>query len=91
MNTIISTQNLSKRYDGIYRVRDVDLTVKEGDIYGFLGPNGAGKTTTLKMLLGLTKPSDGKVVMFDKDLAKHRRWILSRTGRSSKLPHTTPI
>ena len=50
---IIATENLSKEYDGVYRVQDLDIRVKEGDIYGFLGPNGAGKSTTMKMLLGL--------------------------------------
>lgn len=38
---IITTENLSKEYDGVYRVQDLDIRVKEGDIYGFLGPKGA--------------------------------------------------
>lgn len=54
---VVSTENLSKEYDGIYRVNDLDIQINEGDIYGFLGPNGAGKSTTMKMLLGLVKPS----------------------------------
>ena len=53
---IVATDNLSKEYDGVYRVQELDIRIKEGDIYGFLGPNGAGKSTTMKMLLGLVKP-----------------------------------
>ena len=48
---MVKTENLSKEYDGIYRVKDLDIRINEGDIYGFLGPNGAGKSTTMKMLL----------------------------------------
>ncbi|GGG88504.1 ABC transporter ATP-binding protein [Paenibacillus radicis (ex Gao et al. 2016)] len=86
MNTIISTQNLSKRYGDAYRVNKVNLTVYEGDVYGFLGPNGAGKSTTLKMLLGLAKPSGGKVVVFGKEFNRNRRLILSQTGSLIESP-----
>lgn len=47
---VVSTENLSKEYDGIYRVNDLDIQINEGDIYGFLGPNGAGKSTTMKKM-----------------------------------------
>lgn len=60
---IVATDNLSKEYDGVYRVQELDIRIKEGDIYGFLGPNGAGKSTTMKMLLGLVKPTSGKVFL----------------------------
>ncbi|MDO3682537.1 ABC transporter ATP-binding protein [Micromonospora sp. C28ISP2-4] len=61
MNLPVQTQGLSKRYGGLTAVRDLDLTVRAGEVYGFLGPNGAGKTTTLRMLLGLVRPSAGTV------------------------------
>ena len=86
MNQIISTYNLSKRYGGSYRVKDVNLSILEGDIYGFLGPNGAGKSTTLKMILGLTRPTDGKVTVFGKDFDANRRNILSQTGSLVESP-----
>jgi ABC-2 type transport system ATP-binding protein len=86
MNTILSTHQLSKRYGDAYRVHQVDLTVYEGDVYGFLGPNGAGKSTTLKMVLGLVRPTDGQVVVFGKELSEHRRFILSRTGSLIESP-----
>jgi ABC-2 type transport system ATP-binding protein len=56
-----------KRYGDLVAVDRVDLTVEPGDVYGFLGPNGAGKTTTLRMLLGLIRPSAGRVRLFGRD------------------------
>ncbi|MHA7967438.1 ABC transporter ATP-binding protein [Paenibacillus sp. CAU 1782] len=83
---IIQTQRLTKRYGAVSRVREVDLEVTEGEIYGFLGPNGAGKTTTLKMLLGLVKPSEGRISLFGQSLDKHRTSILERTGSLIESP-----
>lgn len=80
MSEIVVTENLSKRYGRTFSVKNVNLTVHEGEIFGFLGPNGAGKTTTLKMILGLTKPTKGNVKVFGKDFAKNRSYILSQTG-----------
>lgn len=57
---LITTKGLTKRYErGAIAVDDLDMTVRQGEVYGFLGPNGAGKTTTLKMILGLIRPSAG--------------------------------
>jgi ABC-type multidrug transport system ATPase subunit len=56
---LVETSGLGKRYGSITAVRDLSLSVRRGEVYGFLGPNGAGKTTTLRMLLGLIKPSSG--------------------------------
>jgi ABC-2 type transport system ATP-binding protein len=57
--TIIQTTNLTRRYNHLPAVDNLNFEVKEGEIFGFLGPNGAGKTTTLLMLLGLSRPSEG--------------------------------
>ncbi|MFO1441778.1 ABC transporter ATP-binding protein [Bacillus sp. Bva_UNVM-123] len=86
MSQIVTTHNLSKRYGNTYRVKDVNLSVGEGDIFGFLGPNGAGKSTTLKMILGLTRPTDGKVKVFGKDFDANRRLILGQTGSLIESP-----
>ncbi|MGA8116974.1 MAG: ATP-binding cassette domain-containing protein [Actinocatenispora sp.] len=59
----IVTTGLTKRYGELHAVRDLDLTVRAGEVYGFLGPNGAGKTTTLRMLLGLVRPTAGTVLL----------------------------
>nr|WP_095013299.1 ATP-binding cassette domain-containing protein [Tsuneonella mangrovi] len=55
----IEARGLVKRFDGTTAVDGVDITVREGAIYGVLGPNGAGKTTTLRMLLGIIDPDEG--------------------------------
>lgn len=86
MNQIVSTKQLSKRFEKDYRVKDVNLSVNEGEIYGFLGPNGAGKSTTLKMILGLTHPTEGEVRVFDQEFQKNRNLILSQTGSLIEAP-----
>ena len=84
---IITTENLSKEYDGVYRVQDLDIRVKEGDIYGFLGPNGAGKSTTMKMLLGLVKPTSGTIEIMGKLFnEKNRKGILQSVGSLIEAP-----
>ena len=84
---IITTENLSKEYDGVYRVQDLDIRVKEGDIYGFLGPNGAGKSTTMKMLLGLVKPTSGTIEIMGKlKKKKNRKGILQSVGSLIEAP-----
>ncbi len=63
----IIISNISKWYGtkkkGRYSVKDLSLTIKKGQVFGFLGPNGAGKTTTMKMLVGLTKPTHGHITI----------------------------
>jgi ABC-2 type transport system ATP-binding protein len=61
---VIQTEGLYKLYDQTIAVRELNLQVQEGEVYGFLGPNGAGKTTTILMLLGMVKPTRGKVFVF---------------------------
>ena len=61
---ILRASGLAKRYGATDAVRDLDLEVRRGEIYGFLGPNGAGKTTTLLMLLGIERPTAGTIELF---------------------------
>jgi len=58
---IIETEGLTKKYGSQIAVNNLNLQIREGEVFGFLGPNGAGKTTTILMFLGLTEPSSGKV------------------------------
>ena len=60
MSAVVETHSLTKRYHEKLAVNALNLTIEEGEIFGFLGPNGAGKTTTILMLLGLTEPTSGK-------------------------------
>jgi lantibiotic transport system ATP-binding protein len=84
--SIIETRNLTKKHGKINSVNNLNLEVPEGSIYGFLGPNGAGKTTTIKMLLGLIKPSNGQIAIFNKDLLKNRSSILAKVGSLVESP-----
>ena len=87
MNTVITTDSLTKRYGNKEVVKELDLKVPEGSIYGFLGPNGAGKSTTLKMVLGLVKPTQGYITIFDKPVTKQNRLeILKNTGSLIESP-----
>ena len=63
----VEVRGLVKRYGEIVAVDHVDLTVDAGDIFGYLGPNGAGKTTSLRMMLGLIRPTEGRVRLFGRD------------------------
>ncbi len=62
-NAIIETKDLTKTYGDFIAVNQLNLTIDEGQIFGFLGPNGAGKTTTILMLLGLTEPTSGSALV----------------------------
>ena len=83
----IETHGLRKEYDGAVAVRDLDLSVPRGDVYGFLGPNGAGKTTTMRMLTTLTAPTAGTARVAG-DPVTDRRAVVERLGY---LPETPPV
>ncbi len=80
MTNIIQTEKLTKYYGGVCGIKDLTLSVKEGDFFGFIGPNGAGKSTTIRTLLGLIAPSAGKAEIFGKDICTHRTEILADIG-----------
>lgn len=87
MGIVITTDSLSKKYGKKYVVKDLDLQVPDGSIYGFLGPNGAGKSTTMKMLLGLIKPSKGEISVLGKKVnEKNRLSVLRNTGSLIEAP-----
>ncbi|MEJ2249344.1 MAG: ABC transporter ATP-binding protein [Candidatus Lokiarchaeota archaeon] len=77
---IIETHNLSKSYDGINALQDLNLQVRKNSIFGFLGPNGAGKTTTIKLLLGLIFPTSGTGTIFNYDIKRDSMKIRARVG-----------
>ena len=80
METVISTQGLTKRYRKARGITDLSITVNKGDIYGFIGSNGAGKSTTIRSLLGLIRAQSGKAEVFGLDIRRHKREILSDIG-----------
>ena len=70
---IITTRGLTKYYGRFTGVEDLNLSVRQGEIYGFLGPNGAGKTTTIRLLLGLLKPSSGNMRIMGRETARFQK------------------
>ena len=77
---IIKTINLTKYYGNSRGIIDVNLSINEGDFFGFIGPNGAGKSTTIRTLLGLITPSSGSFEIFNKQLLTNKEDILSNIG-----------
>jgi len=84
--SILTTQELTKRYGQRTAVDRLDLDVRRGEVFGFLGPNGAGKTTTIRMALGLIEPSAGRVELFGRDVRRHRAEVLPRVGALVESP-----
>jgi len=73
-----------------FALRDLNLTVPKGAVYGFLGPNGAGKTTTIRLLLGLLRPQAGEIRVFGEAVPQDIVSILSRVGYVPERPHLYP-
>ena len=76
----IQLSGVTKRYDDVVAVRELDLTVESGEIYGFLGPNGAGKSTTINMLLDFVRPTEGTIRVLGETVADNSVDIRQRTG-----------
>ena len=83
MSIVLQTQNLTKKFSQILAVDRLNLCLKKGSITALLGGNGAGKTTTLSMLLGLLKPTSGKIELFGHDFIRDRFSVLGRMNFSS--------
>lgn len=65
--SLVEIKGMTKKFGKVTAVDNIDLTMEEGEIYGFIGPNGAGKSTTIRVLLGMLKPTSGQVSIFGKD------------------------
>jgi lipopolysaccharide export system ATP-binding protein len=76
----LHTEGLTKSYGQRTVVRDVNLDVSSGEIVGLLGPNGAGKTTTFGMVVGLTGPDSGRVLLDNQDVTSDPMYIRARKG-----------
>ena len=76
----IKTTSLTKYYGRARGITDMNLTVEQGDFFGFIGPNGAGQSTTIRTLLGLTSPSEGSAQILGMDISRQKEEILSHVG-----------
>lgn len=91
--SLVEVKGLTKRFGKFTALKNINLSVNEGEIYGFIGPNGAGKSTTIRVLLGMLKPSEGQVTIFGKDAWKdaveiHKR-VAYVSGEANLWPNLT--
>ncbi|NQX66554.1 ATP-binding cassette domain-containing protein [Paenibacillus alba] len=80
MNAIVEIRNLTKMFKNNRGIHQVDMTVQQGDIYGFFGPNGAGKTTVMKIMTGLTRAQQGEVKLFGHNVSTHYEQAMAKVG-----------
>lgn len=80
MNPIIQVTQLSKSYHGIPAVKDLNLTIQKGEVFGLLGANGSGKTTTIECIIGTKAPDRGEVSILDMDPKRDRKRLFEHVG-----------
>jgi ABC-2 type transport system ATP-binding protein len=83
----VNLQNVTKRYNEIVAVNNINLTINTGEIFALLGPNGSGKSTTLKMLMGLVQPTAGDVTVLGIDVQKDAVAIKRQVGYVPESPN----
>ncbi|MFV2065531.1 MAG: ABC transporter ATP-binding protein [Pirellulales bacterium] len=87
MKYLIDMRGVSKRFGTHWAVRDLDLAIPPGELFGCLGPNGAGKTTTIKMLAGLLRPTAGTVLVAGGDMARNSEACRRQISYIPDEPH----
>lgn len=90
MEYVLRTHELCKQYHGKVAVKNINMNIKAGDIYGFLGQNGAGKTTTMRMIMRLIKPTSGSVELFGADASDDKNRFFERIGSVIEYPGFYP-
>ncbi|MFN3535056.1 MAG: ATP-binding cassette domain-containing protein, partial [Desulfatiglandales bacterium] len=78
---------MTKRFSSVVAVDDLTLKLKAGTLFGFLGPNGAGKTTTIKMLVGIMKPTKGRIEVLGMDISKRGQEVKRCLGYIPDRPY----
>ncbi|MDR2808238.1 MAG: ATP-binding cassette domain-containing protein [Spirochaetaceae bacterium] len=87
---VLRTKELSKKYEGVYAIENINVEIKQGQIYGLIGLNGAGKSTFMRAVAGLIALSSGEVELFGKSTAKALRHGRERIGQSIETPAVYP-
>jgi len=80
VDPVIKAENLTKCFPDMTAVDRISFEIRAGECFGFLGPNGAGKTSTIRMIYGFSPITDGRLLVFGKDIRTHFREIKARTG-----------
>lgn len=83
---VLEVTGLKKKLGKREIIKGINLSVKEGEIFGFLGPNGAGKTTTIRMLVGLIAPNEGEIKICGKNIQKNKEEALKNVGAVVENP-----
>lgn len=83
---MIQLENLTRHYGSLAAVQDLNMTVQEGELFGFLGPNGAGKTTTIRMIIGLLRPTRGTVSVVGHDVKQEPLAVKRAVGYLAQTP-----
>lgn len=81
---VISTEKLNKKFKDCWAVKNLDLKIPKGEVFGFIGPNGSGKSTTIRMLIGLLAPTSGQAQVLGFDLFTHPEKIKENIGYVSQ-------
>ncbi|MGA8924443.1 MAG: ATP-binding cassette domain-containing protein, partial [Candidatus Dormiibacterota bacterium] len=84
---ILEVRKLSKRFGGLWALRDVSFSVGEGQILGIIGPNGAGKSTLINLVTGHLRPTSGQVLIDGKNVTGSRPWVIAhdRVARTFQI------
>ena len=91
MSNAIEIHQLHYRAGRTFEIKDLDLSVPAGAIYGFLGPNGSGKTTTIRLALGLLRPLAGRITVLGDTIPENAPHVLARVGFVPEQPHLDPV
>ncbi|HPU62154.1 MAG TPA: ABC transporter ATP-binding protein [Bacillota bacterium] len=96
MNAILETQGLSKRFGGLYAVKNVDMSIMPGRIHGLIGPNGSGKSTFINVVTGVYTPTAGRIVFKNEELPNERAFVrmgrgIARTFQTARLFHDLSV
>ena len=89
-DVILRTTALTKRFGTLEAVKDLNIEIRRGEVFGFLGPNGAGKSTTVGMILGLVAPTSGNIELFGHNIKGNLWSALRRIGAVIEEPAFYP-
>lgn len=89
--TILTVENITKRFGGLVAVHDLSLSVESGEILGMIGPNGAGKTTAFNMISGYYRPDEGRVIFNGQDITGRRPDQICKLGLARTFQVVKPF